>query len=93
MQCENGTLLQVSDEQIYSLKEKLPRKVQVKVKVGHSQCTHSLLACCEVFGTRGDLLTGICVVAYWLSKTMPLHVENECKEDAGLLIASCHLIS
>ena len=44
VQCEAGSLLQVNDEQIYSLKEKLPRKVQVKVKVGHSQCIHSQLA-------------------------------------------------
>ena len=41
VQCEDGSLLQVNDEQIYSLKEKLPRKVQVKVKVGHSLCIPS----------------------------------------------------
>ena len=33
VQCEDGFVLQVGDDQIYSLKEKLPRKVQMKVKV------------------------------------------------------------
>jgi len=32
VQCEDGFVLQVGDDQIYSLKEKLPRKVQMKVK-------------------------------------------------------------
>ena len=33
VQCCNGSLLEVLDDQLYSVKEKLPRKVKGKVKV------------------------------------------------------------